>query len=302
MIGIYKITSPSKKVYIGQSVNIEKRFKEYKRLQCKGQTIIYRSLKKHGVNKHKFEIICECIANELNEKERYYQDLYSCLGEGGLNCRLTETSDKSGEFSAEMKKNLSEALTKARKGKPSWNSGKKGLYKHSAESREKISKNSSRHNLGKKLSEYVKSKINRLGSKHSEETKKKIGNSVRGKMKGIPKTQEHKDKLTGRKRLPFEIQNILNGRKNKILNNENRRGSSKYIGVSISSPKVTRMTKQGLKTYCTIRYKSRISFNGKEIIIGSFPFTPEGEILAAKARDEMSKKLYGSFAVLNFED
>jgi len=35
MIGIYKITSPSNKVYIGQSINIEKRFKSYKRYDCK---------------------------------------------------------------------------------------------------------------------------------------------------------------------------------------------------------------------------------------------------------------------------
>ena len=37
-IGIYKITSPSNKIYIGQSINIERRFKEYKTLKnCKFQ-------------------------------------------------------------------------------------------------------------------------------------------------------------------------------------------------------------------------------------------------------------------------
>ena len=35
MIGIYKITSPTKRIYIGQSINIEKRFKSYEKLNCK---------------------------------------------------------------------------------------------------------------------------------------------------------------------------------------------------------------------------------------------------------------------------
>ena len=37
MIGIYKITNPKGKIYIGQSINIENRFKVYKRYNCKGQ-------------------------------------------------------------------------------------------------------------------------------------------------------------------------------------------------------------------------------------------------------------------------
>jgi predicted GIY-YIG superfamily endonuclease len=32
-IGIYKITSPSNKIYIGQSINIERRIKQYKLLK-----------------------------------------------------------------------------------------------------------------------------------------------------------------------------------------------------------------------------------------------------------------------------
>ena len=35
MIGIYKITSPNNRVYIGQSINIEKRFIGYKRMYVK---------------------------------------------------------------------------------------------------------------------------------------------------------------------------------------------------------------------------------------------------------------------------
>ena len=36
MIGIYKITNPSGKIYIGQSINIENRKKIYSKSICKG--------------------------------------------------------------------------------------------------------------------------------------------------------------------------------------------------------------------------------------------------------------------------
>lgn len=115
MIGIYKITSPKKRVYIGQSIDIEKRFKSYSKLNCKGQVILYASFLKYGVESHKFEILCECEEKELNEKERYYQDLYSAISKNGLNCTLTKTNDRSGRISEHTKKKMSEAQLKAPK-------------------------------------------------------------------------------------------------------------------------------------------------------------------------------------------
>jgi len=102
MIGIYKIASPSKRIYIGQSIDIERRKKEYLNLQkCKHQVKLFYSLKKYGFAKHKFEIICECAIEELNDKERYYQELYSAIGANGLNLKLTESKDISGKLSEE---------------------------------------------------------------------------------------------------------------------------------------------------------------------------------------------------------
>ena len=106
MIGIYKITSPTKKIYIGQSINIQKRFLSYKGLHCKSQTIIFNSLKKHGSENHKFEILCECEISELNDKERYYQDLYSAIGISGMNCKLTKSKDRSGKASEKTKEKM----------------------------------------------------------------------------------------------------------------------------------------------------------------------------------------------------
>lgn len=103
MIGIYKITSPSYKIYIGQSINIEKRFVHYSFIDCKSQIRLYNSFKKYGIENHIFEIIEECDIELLNERERYYQDLFDVLSKNGLNCKLTRTDDKSGKHSEETK-------------------------------------------------------------------------------------------------------------------------------------------------------------------------------------------------------
>jgi group I intron endonuclease len=101
MVGIYKVTSPSGRVYVGQSIDIEHRFYEYSLLtNCESQIKLFRSLKKHGADKHIFEVLEECDIKHLNKRERYYQDYYNVLEEG-LNCRLTTTSDKSGKNSLE---------------------------------------------------------------------------------------------------------------------------------------------------------------------------------------------------------
>jgi group I intron endonuclease len=101
MTGIYKITSPSGKIYIGQSICIERRKKRYAKLACKGQIKIYNSLVKYGFSEHIFEVIEECSEEELNTRERYWQDFYDVLGENGLNLRLTLTDDKPGKHSKE---------------------------------------------------------------------------------------------------------------------------------------------------------------------------------------------------------
>lgn len=110
MIGIYKITSPSGKVYIGQSRNIKIRKWKYKKLYCDSQVKLYRSLKKYGFDKHKFEVIHYCDIEELNELERYYQELYDCV-DNGLNCFYTQTSEKPRIVSEETKRKMSIAFS-----------------------------------------------------------------------------------------------------------------------------------------------------------------------------------------------
>lgn len=76
MIGIYKITSPSNKVYIGQSIDIDKRLDKYKTdLKYISQPKLRNSLRKYGIDNHKFEILEECLQEQLNERETYYKQL-----------------------------------------------------------------------------------------------------------------------------------------------------------------------------------------------------------------------------------
>ena len=110
MIGIYKITNPNNKIYIGQSINIEKRFKNYLNQNCKYQRKLYNSLNKYGVENHVFEIIEECVVENLNERERYYQDLHNVV-ENGLNSKYVKSNDKSGYVSEDTKKRLSVSRT-----------------------------------------------------------------------------------------------------------------------------------------------------------------------------------------------
>ena len=99
MVGIYKITNPKGKVYVGQAIDISKRFRLYKGLHCKNQIRLRNSLVKYGFSEHKFEVLEQCVVEELNTRERYWQDYYNVLSEEGLNCVLTKTDSKSGKQS-----------------------------------------------------------------------------------------------------------------------------------------------------------------------------------------------------------
>lgn len=169
MIGIYKITSPNDRIYIGQSTDIEKRWFDYKRKNPKSQVRLNRSFIKHGVENHSFEIIEECCVDNLNERERYWQDYYNVL-EKGLNCRLTSTKDKSGFVSEETRIKLS------------------------------LSHKGNKSSLGRKLSDDTKRLMSEKskGRKHSEESRLNISLSLIGnnRRKGIKHTEDTKNKMS----------------------------------------------------------------------------------------------------------
>lgn len=154
MIGIYKITSPSKKIYVGQSIDIERRFKEYKKLQCNQSLKLYNSLKKHGYENHIFEILEECSKSQLNEKEENYILSFNSHIDG-LNIKLASkpawTGKKRPEHSEFLKKNGSGLSYKRTQEHKDNLRDKLSGKKLSKEHCEKISKNK----IGKKTKKII---------------------------------------------------------------------------------------------------------------------------------------------------
>jgi len=55
--GIYYLTSPSNKCYVGRSVNINRRISTYRNLNCKRQTKLYHALLKYGFENFRIQIL-----------------------------------------------------------------------------------------------------------------------------------------------------------------------------------------------------------------------------------------------------
>lgn len=83
-IGIYKITNKENgKIYIGQSINCERRIKEH----CypnryKDGLVIDVAIHKYGVENFTYEIIEECDKENLDEREIYWIAYYNSKKEG----------------------------------------------------------------------------------------------------------------------------------------------------------------------------------------------------------------------------
>ena len=99
--GIYKIANQiNGKCYIGQSVNIKRRWRSHKSksfnpLDIQYECPLYRAFRKYGLENFSFEILEECRKEELNEKESFYIKKYnSNLESYGYN--LTPGGDSNG--------------------------------------------------------------------------------------------------------------------------------------------------------------------------------------------------------------
>ena len=81
MIGIYKITNlVDGNAYIGQSIQIEERFKEHRNPSNWNREVnkkLYKAFADFGLNNFSFEILEECNKEELNEKEKYWIKYYN---------------------------------------------------------------------------------------------------------------------------------------------------------------------------------------------------------------------------------
>lgn len=119
MPGIYKITSPSNSVYIGQTtVSFKKRWEYYFKLKCIKQPKLFASLKKHGPENHTFEIIEEFTSELQVQLIDAYEEAIFCEYEAaGFNMLNTRRPGLQPKHSPETIEKLRIANT-GKKSKP----------------------------------------------------------------------------------------------------------------------------------------------------------------------------------------
>ena len=79
--GIYKITNiKTKECYIGQAMNLASRWKDHAKcglgVDTPAGNKLYKAMQEYGIWNFSWEVIEECSQSELNEKEKYYIELY----------------------------------------------------------------------------------------------------------------------------------------------------------------------------------------------------------------------------------
>jgi group I intron endonuclease len=199
---IYKITSPSGKIYIGQTIDIDTRKTKYKYLNCKNQTRLYKSLVKYGWENHVFEVV-EIIETEdliqLNNLEIEWISKLDCF-KNGLNCTLGGHGNSGRVYSEESKLKMRNSQLGKKHSKETIEKRVKSLIgkKRSDEFKEKISI----MKKGRPLSEETKQKLSKIntGKTLSQETRNKISNSNKGRIV----SEETRKKISNAKKLKNE--------------------------------------------------------------------------------------------------
>lgn len=218
MVGIYSITSPSGRVYIGQSWDINARHRWYKSHFANEQPYLRNSFLKYGFDSHEMKVLHE-LPNDVGQEvldryEQLYIDAYRDCGfkmlnckEGGLGGRHSkETKErisnkiKGRKYSDEHRKNISLAQT-GRKNSPERikniiEAKRRNGFKVSDQARE----NCRNAQLGRKHSEESKNKRREkmIGIVHSDETKAKISAARKEWCKNNPeKVKIQMQKLNG---------------------------------------------------------------------------------------------------------
>lgn len=81
--GIYKITNPNGKIYIGQSSNINRRMIEHKYRSKTKNLKLYSSIRKYGFDNHKIEILfLSDNAYQKNKMESIFIRFYDSINSG----------------------------------------------------------------------------------------------------------------------------------------------------------------------------------------------------------------------------
>ena len=187
---IYTIKNKTdKKIYVGQTIQDVE--SRWKDHLKKGSNCRYLkyAINKYGVDNFEFKLVCITFDNQLDDIEIKYIEKYNCLVPNGYNLRL---GGNSGRHNAETKQKISDTLKK---------NFANGLVHP-------------RH---------------QLGIPHSEITKKKISESL----KGHKFSKETIDKRIISRRINRTIQFDIEG--NRLNSFDSCKEAAEYIGTTISS-------------------------------------------------------------------
>lgn len=193
--GIYGITSPSGKIYIGQARKIRKRWSEHR---FPKNTYLQNSFNKHGFEQHLFNVLHELPSDVSQE----VLDVYECFyieqyREVGFHLLNLKEGGIAGKQSEEVKKKMSEILL----GNQRWLG-----RKHTEETKKLMGEKSkgNQHWLGKKHTpETIElMKIARAEYVITEETKTKISETLKGRQPSPLAAIRAKEVNTGRKMTP----------------------------------------------------------------------------------------------------
>ena len=226
------------KKYIGQAVDLDRRLREheyYLRLGKDKCVALQRAVSKHGRDNFSVYILEECNAELLNNREIDYISMY-------------QTNKKAFGY------NLSAG-------------GRSGLigYKHSEETRQKISKSKMGWKMGDEQKEFMR-KLH-TGKTVSQETRNKISEAISGAKHwafGTHASEETRQKLRDKKGAEKSYQ----------FGKKSKNSSSKYFGVNI------------LRSKGHIYWSAQVKVNGNKFHVGS----SKDEIEAAKMYDEFVKE------------
>lgn len=236
MVGIYKITSPSGRVYIGQSWDIQRRLRDHSKPTSRCPKL-RASFAKYGYEAHKFQVIHELpedVSQEVMDTyEILYIDQYAACDFKMLNLKGGGASGKPCEESKERmrkssphrkvehnevtRKKIAEKLkgNKNGAGGKAWNKG----IELSNETREKMSNSRKGNTNAKGAIPWNK------GRTMSDEDRKALSE----RMKGI--------KYPNRKVSPEGLLRMSEAQKGKTLSEEHRRsiseGLNKYYSKSV---------------------------------------------------------------------
>jgi group I intron endonuclease len=101
--GVYKITSPNGKIYVGSSRNLDKRIEKYRNIRDIRQPLLKESLKTYGFENHVLEIIEKDLnEKELHKSERKHGVEFDVLGINGLNCILPSDGENPSLYREEL--------------------------------------------------------------------------------------------------------------------------------------------------------------------------------------------------------